>query len=69
MKIHEGHKTKELTSTVRNVKAGPEKHGYTYQLTEKEHKAMKIDPGRNQRYAVVITFHQCRHQYRLLALS
>lgn len=42
MKIHEGHKTKELTSTVRNVKAGPEKHGYTYQLTEKEHKAMKI---------------------------
>lgn len=42
MKIHEGHKTKELTSTVRNVKAGAEKHGYTYQLTEEEHKAMKI---------------------------
>lgn len=42
MKIHEGQKTKELTSTVRNVKAGPEKHGYTYQLTEEEHKTMKI---------------------------
>lgn len=42
MKIHEGQKTRELTSTVRNVKAGPVKHGYTYQLTEEEHKAMKI---------------------------
>lgn len=42
MKIHEGQKTKELTATVRSVKGGSEKHGYTYQLTEEEHKAMKL---------------------------
>lgn len=42
MKIHEGQKTKELTATVRNVKGGSEKHGYTYQLTEEEHKVMKF---------------------------
>lgn len=42
MEIHEGQKTKELSSTVRNVKSGPVKHGYTYRLTKEEHKAMNL---------------------------
>ena len=42
MEIHEGQKTKELSSTVRNVKSGPVKSGYSYRLTKEEHRAMKL---------------------------
>lgn len=39
---HAGRKTRELGFTVRNVKSGHERHGYTYQSTEKLHRTMKL---------------------------